>query len=892
MRRLRAWFCRLLGLLRKTSRETEMAEEFRQHLDGLTERNIAAGMLFEEARNAALRQFGGVEQIKETAREQRVSLWAHQLSQDVAFACRLLCKSPGFTIASVLTLGVGIGINVAIYSIIHAVLLSELPYPEPDRLVAISETAGDSVWPTSYPDYLDWKAAQHSFADIAVSRRDDFNLTGDGEPERFSGLFVTASYFRVFKVPPKLGRTFFDEEDSEAGVNPIVLSEHVWRSRFAADSAIVGRKLTLNTISCEVVGVAADSLSIVRNPETARNSQGARNADLYAPFGFYANRAYMHDRNSRFGFYGIGRLKHGVSIEQAAADFKVIARNLESKYPASNTGFGIAVTSLRDSVVGKYGAMLWLLEAAVVLVLLITCANIGSLLLVRTAAREKEIAMRAALGASRGRLIAQLLTESVILGLFGGVLGCLLAFWSKDVVASLSPHDLPRLQEIRVNLPVLAFGALITMGASLVFGLWPAWRLSRADLITVSKLPGGSHPHRSLSVLIIGQVAFACVLLTSASLLTQTFRALENEPLGFNPNNLLEVGLKLPGLKYGDGKEDKLAAFYQQLLEKVSALPGVQAAAVDDDVPFSGFRSQEHFAVAGQPEPRHGEEPLAEAHCVSPDYFRTMGIPVLGGRSFGPDDVLGKPLVILIDEYLAQKFFSGSDPIDQRLYQQPTQADKPRVHYTIVGIVPSVRHGEVGLEPKIPQIYWPAAQFSNLQTTLLVRTEGEPTALLPSIRAAVRSIDPQAPIFGARTMQEAVAASVGTQRLSATLIGGFSLLALFLAALGLYAVLAYSVTQRTRELGIRMALGSPRAKIFGLILRQGTVMVGLGVLAGVILAWGCGPLVQHFVYGVAPHDPATIIGVAALLAVIAILACWLPARRAMNVDPIAALHYE
>jgi putative ABC transport system permease protein len=821
--------------------------------------------------------------------------------QDLAFAGRMLRKSPGFTIAVILTLGVGIGINVAIYSVIHAVLLSELPYPEPDRLVAISETSAGNVSPTSYPDYLDWKAAQRSFDDIAVSRRDDFNLTGNGEPERFSGLFVTASYFRVLKVPPKLGRTFFDKEDSEAGVNPIVLSEHVWRSRFAADPAIVGRKLTLNTISCEVVGVAADSLSIVRNTETARNSQGARNADLYAPFGFYANRPYMHDRNGRIGFYGIGRLKQGVSIEQATAHLKVIARNLELKYPVSNTGCGIAVTSLRDSVVGKYRAMLWLLEAAVALVLLITCANIANLLLVRTAAREKEIAMRAALGASRGRLITQLLTESVVLALFGGVLGCLLAFWSKHVITALSPQDFPRLQEIRLDLPVLAFTALITLGASLVFGLGPAWRLSKVDLITASKSVSGPPPHRSLSVLIIGQVAFACILLIGAGLLTQTFRALENEPLGFNPNNLLTVGLKLPGLKYlspeeimgrnGDGREEKLVAFYQQLLEKISALPGVQAAAVDNDVPFSGYRDEEYFAVTGQPEPRHGEEPSAETHCVSPDYFRTMGIPILRGRSFGPDDVLGKPLVILIDEYLAQKFFPGRDPIGQRLNQQ-LLPDKPRTHYTIVGIVPSVRHGEVGIAPKVPQIYWSAGQFSGLQTTLLVRTDGEPTPLLPSIRAAVRSIDPQLPIFATRTMDKAVAASIGTQRLSATLIGGFSILALFLAALGLYAVLAYSVTQRTREIGIRIALGSPRARIFGLIARQGMIMIALGILNGIVLALGCGPLIQHFVYGVAPYDQKTIVGVSLLLLGVAILACWVPARRAIRVDPIVALRQE
>jgi putative ABC transport system permease protein len=630
---------------------------------------------------------------------------------DLKFALRQLRKSPGFTLAAVLTLGVGIGINVAIYSVIHAVLLSELPYPEADRLVAISEMGASNISPTSYPDYLDWRAAQHSFDEIAVSRRDDFNLTGAGQPERFSGLFVTASYFRVLKVPPKLGRTFLDEEDSVAGVNPVILSEHLWRSRFAADPGIVGRKLTLNTISCEVVGVATDSLSIVRNPETARNSQGARNADLYAPFGFYANRPYMHDRNDRLGFYGIARLKHGVSIEQATADLKVIASNLEIKYPDSNTGVSVAVTSLRDSVIGKYRAMLWLLEAAVALVLLVTCANIANLLLVRTAVREKEIAVRAALGASRGRLIGQLLTESVVLAFLGGALGCLLAFWSKDAITALSPHDFPRLQEIRVDLPVLAFSALITLGASLVFGLGPAWRLSKVELTTASKSVGGSPPHRSLSVLITGQVAFACILLIGAGLLTETFRALENEPLGFNPNNLLAVGLKLPGLKYGAtvsqdiAKEDKLVAFYEQLLEKVSAVPGVQAAAVDNDVPFSGYRHEENFAVTGQLEPRHGEEPSAETHCVSPDYFRTMGIPILRGRSFGPDDVLGKPLVILIDEYLAQKFFPGRDPIGQRLNQQYLP-DKPRTHYTIVGIVPSVRHGEVGIAPKVPQIYW------------------------------------------------------------------------------------------------------------------------------------------------------------------------------------------
>ena len=809
--------------------------------------------------------------------------------QDLVFSSRILRKSPAFTIAAVLTLGIGIGVNVAIYSVVHAVLLSQLPFPEPDRLIAISESAGGTARPTSYPNYLDWKAAQHSFEEIAVSRRDDFNLTGTGEPERYSGLFVTASYFRVLRAPPILGRTFFDKEDSEVAGNPILLSEHMWRSRFAADPSIIGRKLTFNTITYEVVGIVPDNFSIIRNPETSRNSQGDRNADLYAPLGFYAARPYLHDRNARAGFYGIGRLKKGVSLDQAAADLKVIGRNLEVRYPESNTGASVTIRSLQDSVVGQYRAMLWLLEAAVALVLLITCANIANLLLVQAATREKEIAIRAAVGASRRRLISQLMTESVVLAFCGGVLGCLLAFWTKDVIVSLCPPDFPRLQELRLNMPVLAFSALITLTASLIFGLAPAWRLSKAELNTISKTVGGSSPNRSLGMLIVGQVAFACLLLTAAGLLVKTFRALEDVPLGFNATHLLTVGIKLPGQRYNEPA--KQVKFYQQLLDKVETLPGIRGAAVDDDIPFSGFRAQETFAITGQPEPRRGEEPTAETHCVSPNYFGTMGIPLLSGRTFGGNDVLGKPLVVVIDEGLARKFFPDRDPIGQQLDQQLEDVSK-KVHYTIVGIVSSVRHGKVGIAPQIPQIYWSAAQFPGLQSTLILRTEGESASFLPAVRAAVRSIDSELPLFGTRTMESAIVASIGQQRLSATLIGAFSILALFLAALGLYGVLAYSVIQRTREIGIRIALGAPRTKIFGLVVRRGMILVALGLTIGIGLAVVCGPLFRHFLYGVAPHDATTLIAVVFLLATVALVACWLPARRAVRVNPLVALRQE
>ena len=520
---------------------------------------------------------------------------------DLKFAFRQLRKSPGFTVAVVVTLGVGIGINVAMYSILQATLLSELPFPEADRLVAISEVWGDGISPTSYPDYLDWKAAQHSFEEIAVSRRDDFNMTSSGEPERFSGLFVTASYFRVLKVPAKLGRTFFDEEDSVAGVNPVVLSEHLWRSRFAADPNIVGRKLILNTISYEVVGVAAESLSIIRNPETARNSEGARNADLYAPFGFYANRPYLHNRSEHPGFYGIARLKQGVSIDQARADLKVIARNLEIKYPDSNTGVGVALNSLRDNVIGNFRSRLWLLEAGVALVLVITCANIAALLLVRTTTREKELAMRAALGASRRRLIRQLLTESFILAFFGGALGCLLAFWTKDLIMFLAPHDFPRMQPIRLDLPVLAFGAVLTLATSWIFGFAPAWKLSKAGLISHVEIDWW-FTRRPRSWRNARRASSSCLRFIDGS------RASNQNVSGFRRGTpRVQPKPSFVGWNQTPWPEVSRRSSAGEVLprgtEKIEALPGVTTAAIDDDAPFSGFRAMENFTVTGQPEP-------------------------------------------------------------------------------------------------------------------------------------------------------------------------------------------------------------------------------------------------------------------------------------------------
>lgn len=454
-----------------------------------------------------------------------------------------------------------------------------------------------------------------------------------------------------------------------------------------------------------------------------------------------------------------------------------------------------------------------------------------------------------------------------------------------DAVDSAEPAQTRR---VSPGCPGLAFAAVTTLVASLLFGLAPAWRLSKAELTTISKSGGSSHARQSLAVLIIGQIAFACVLLTSAGLLVQTFRALENVPLGFNPHNVLSVGIKLPGLTYREPA--KQTRFYEQLLERIRSLPGVEAAALDNNIPFSGFRTQDTFGIAGRPESRPGEEPVAETHDVSPDYFRTMSIPLLRGRTLQTDDTSAKQLVIVIDEGLARKFFPQQNPTGQQLYFW--EPDKSKTRYTIVGVVPTVRHGEVGIAPVISQVYFAHAQTSDLQTTLLVRTSTDPSTILPSVRSVVRSIDPQLPLFSARTMEDAAAASLGSQRLSAMLIGGFSILALFLAALGLYGVIACSVTQRTREIGIRLALGSARTHIFRLILRQGMILAIIGTLVGLAATTACAPLVGRFVYGVAPRDPFTLAAAAILLSAVALIACLLPAARAVRVDPVVALRQE
>jgi putative ABC transport system permease protein len=808
------------------------------------------------------------------------------LISHLRYTIRLLLKSPGFTITTILIMGLAIGANTAIFSLVDAVLLESLPYPDPGRLFTISETS--PVYPKislDYPDYLDWRANQHSFEDIGVFRRDNFNLTGNGDPERVSGAIVTASYFRVLGVRPEIGRTFAEGDDRTGGAGVVLLSDRFWRNRFAADPKIIGRTLVLNDVSYEVIGVAP---ARIMNPE---------NMDVYLPMGHFPDPATLTDRGRHPGLNCLGRLKPGVSLEAAAAEFRVIARNLEVQYPDTNSNISAKVTPLLEDVVGQYRMTLYLLLAVVGLVLLIGCANVANLLLGRAIVRQREILLRAALGASRVRLVSQLLFESVVLAISGGVLGLLLAQTSLDAIVVLTPHDVGRFEHVHLNGMVLLFTTIVTLGSGLVFGLWPVWKTSRVNLRETLDAAGGRGTtagavrQRSQGLLVIGQVALASLLLVGSSLLIQSFQELQKVPLGFDPHNMLTVEVKLSSSKYenqGDQKTKmEMAAFYESLLQRVRSVPGTETSAMGSNAPFNGNNYSRDFGVVGQPEPRLGEEPTAEYASVSPDYFKTLKIQLIRGRTFDAEDRVGKTPVVIIDEKLANRCFPGQDPIGKQLAEDAHKANS--VKYTIVGMVRTVRHDDLASQPKLAELYLPVSQSPELQMTVLLRAKGDPQGLVSAVREAVQSADPNLPVFNIRTMESQLSKELVTQRLSVVLVSLFSVLALLLAAVGLYGVLAYSIAQRTREIGIRIALGAESGSILNLVVRQGLMIVGIGLAAGILGSMILTHLIQSLLYGVSGTDPIALLTAVGVLGLAAFLACVVPAWRAIRIDPMIAL---
>jgi putative ABC transport system permease protein len=813
------------------------------------------------------------------------------LLQDIRYAFRMIAKSPTFAVLAVLAFALGIGANTAIFSVVNAVLLRPLPYPHSEQLIKLGEST--PTFPSgsvSYLNFLDWRAAQHTFTDLALYRRDSYNLsTGPGTtPDRVGGARVSANFLTVLGVGPQLGRDFTDADDVPHSRKAALITDGTWRRRFGASPEVLGKHVLVDGISREIVGVLPPSVRVPRL------------AEIYMPLDDLRIAENVLQRDNHPGFAVLGRLKPGVALKQAKADLETIAVGLEKKYPDSNTGRRITAELLLESAVGEYRHSLYLLLGAVGCVLLIACANVANLQLARILGRGKELAVRSALGASGWRLTRQILTESAVLALLGAGAGIVLAIWSLDAILALSPATVPRFQETHIDFAALGFTVAVALLSGVLVGLWPAWRVSRNRSLALALhesargSSGGVHRQRVRAALVVTQVALAAVLLAGGGLMLKSFWNAQQAPLGFDPRDILTMGISLPTVRYD--KEKKVTAFYTQLLAKVSALPSVTAAAIGVNIPFDDTEWDASFHITGMPPHLPGQEPSAEMNMVSPDYFRVMGMPIVRGRGFGPEDVADKPGAVIIDESLARRFFPGQDPIGQQLDNNQTLKPNPPP-LTIVGIVARTRNeapGEKNVEQlNFPQIYLSAAQFSNESVTLLVRVaSGDPLALAAAVKREVQAVDPDQPVSSISTMEKNIGASLAARRLTMSLLGAFAGLALVLASVGIYGVMALSSTHRTRELGIRLALGASRGDVLRLILGQGISIIAIGLAAGLLGAFAASRAVSSLLYGVGSLDAAALAGALVMLAAVAFVACYLPARRASLVDPIEALRTE
>ena len=885
MPQVRSWFSRLRGFFRKKNREAEMAEEIRQHVDALTERNIAAGMPPQEARHGALREFGGVEQIKEVAREQRVWMWPEQLWQDLRFAVRMLLKQPGFTIIAAVTLALGIGANTAIFSIVNAVLLRPLPYPKADRIVFLAEAdktnPAQGTFSVSLPDYLDWRRDNTVFENLALSRVESTSLSDipGRNPEQISTALVTANFFKVIGMTAQVGRTFAEEEDKVGGALLVVISDRLWQRVFQRDPAVIGKAITFQNQPAAVIGVMPAEMA------------SPQDTDAWFPIMRRTNNPAWPNRVIHPWLFAWGRLKQGVNLDQARTEMKAIAARIEQAHPESNTNTTALVTPLMENLVGKYRLNLTLLLGAVALVLLIACANLANLFAARGAARVREFAIRTAVGARRTQIIRQLLIESLVVAMLGGALGFFIALWSRDILGLFAPQDLSRFHEVSFDGRVLVFTLLLASLTSVLFGLWPAWQASRGDLQFALK--SGAHgssdtisARRTRDWLVIADLALTLVLLSSAGLVLKSFSRLQSLALGFEPRGLLTARIDLPYASYRDYQ--KVLNFSKTLVDKVTALPGVERVALGANPPLLA-KWQLTFVREGKPAPAPGQEPNIDSEVTAGDYFAAFKAPLLRGRLFNEQDTKKSPLVTIIDQTLAERYFPGEDPIGQRLSMDPDGSGSDNRWFQIVGVVARMKFHGSDEAQSLPVVYFSLAQVERRTLVLLTRSSAPASFLEKTISEIVASIDPRQPVYEVRSMSERVAETWATQRLLTFLLSAFAGLALLLASVGLYGVLSYSAVRRLREIALRLALGARPAQIRALVFSHGIRLLLIGCAIGLVAAVSAAGVLRSTLFQVAAVEPSIYILVTAILALATAIACWLPAARACRTDPMIVL---
>src|SRR5262245_12665472 len=879
----------LRTLFRRPQAEYELDEELRYHIERQTEQYIRLGLKPEEALIAARMAFGGVEQAKERSRDARGVKWIEDLWQDLRYGVRMLVKTPGFTLVACLTLALGIGANTAIFSVVYGVLLKQLPYPNPDRIVTVTLMFPQrNIELLRARDYLDWREQSQSFAQLACYDTSETNLTGSGEAERLILGRVSTNFFPSLDITPLLGRGFLPGEDQPGGQRVMLLSQQLWQGRFSSDPNIVGKTLVLDGSGYLVVGVMASGINLPGGVGFFE-ADYQPNIDAWVPLVHNAR----DDRREFFPVNVIGRLKPDVTLAQAQADLDVITDRIKQAYPAMYEGAHVKVSRLSEHLVGNARLALLILSSAVVFVLMIACVNVVSLLLVRAMARRKELAVRAALGAGRARLIRQLLTETTILSFLGGVIGLLLAWGGIRWLVALEPDWIPRVKELGINGTVLGFTLLISILTGVITGLLPALLASRIDLNETlkeglgTKFSNSRGWWRASPTLIVVELALSLVLLIGAGLMIKSFLRLLGVEKGFQPENVLTMRVRLNDSKYPRGSPQRLT-YCRELVEHLQALSGVQSVAFTSWLPLTGLSGRAALRIEGRPPWENGIAPIVEISTVSSAYFRTLGMQLRAGRFFIEADHADAPRVVIINETLAMRFFPGEDPLGKRL-----DSFNPKSPWAvIVGVVANVKHLGPDKEVK-PELYFPDSQTGlYTEPVLAVRTTIEPARMAADLRGEVAAIDPDQPIYEVMTMEQRLANSIALRRNSMLLFTIFAVIALIIAAIGIYGVISYSVSQRTHEIGIRMALGAERLDVLKLVFKQGLKLISAGITIGLIASLALTRLMKNLLFEVSATDPA-IYGLIALLFVgVALIASYIPTRRATKVDPLQALRRE